>query len=85
MSKHLSGTDHHLAAALRYEQAATHHRLASQHFADKNYGHAAHQALIERGHGRQAARHANEATKYHIEHHDNSSSPIGVAKIEPVQ
>jgi hypothetical protein len=85
MNKHLSGTEHHRAAALHHEQAAAHHRLASQHFADKDYARAAHQALIALGHGQQAVRHANEATKYHIEHNDNSPSPIRVAKIESVQ
>src|SRR6185312_11034738 len=86
MTKHLSGAEHHLAAATHHEQAAAHHRLASQHYAEKDYAHAAHQALIAHGHGQQAARHANEATKYHIEHHDAVPPPLRVVKkIEPVQ
>jgi hypothetical protein len=85
MAKHLSGTEHHLAAATHHEHAAAHHRLASQHYAEKDYAHAAHQALIAHGHGQQAARHANEATKFHIEHHDKPPAPIRVAKIESVQ
>ncbi|HEX4111900.1 MAG TPA: hypothetical protein VH020_05135 [Stellaceae bacterium] len=83
MAKHLSGTEHHLAAATHHEQAAMHHRLASQHYAEKDYAHAAHQALIAHGHAQQGIRHANEATKYHIEQHDNAQS--GAAKIEPVR
>ncbi len=85
MAKHLSGTEHHQAAAIHHEQAAVHHRLASQHYAEKDYAHAAHQALIAHGHGQQAAHHANQATQYHIEHHDNSPPPVRVAKIELVQ
>jgi hypothetical protein len=85
MSKHLSGAEHHLAAAVDHEQAAAHHRLASQRYAEKDYAHAAYQALTAHGHGRQAARHCSEATKYNLEHRDNLPSPIRVAKIEPVQ
>jgi hypothetical protein len=72
--KHVSGTEHHIAAANHHEQAAAHHRLASEHYAERDYAHAAHQALIAHGHGQQAARHAYEATKYHLEHYDSSSA-----------
>jgi hypothetical protein len=85
MAKHLSGTEHHLAAATHHEQAAAHHRLASQHYAEKDYAHAAHQALIAHGHAQQGIRHANEATKYHIEQHGKASPRADGAKPEPVQ
>lgn len=69
MSKFLSGTEHHEAAATHHEQAAWHHREASRHYGDKDYAHAAHEALIAHGHTQQAIRHGNEATKYHVELH----------------
>ena len=72
MNKALTGTEHHDAAAMQYEQAAFHHREASRHYAAKDYAHAAHQALIAHGHTQQAIRHGNEATKYHVEHHSQS-------------
>jgi hypothetical protein len=43
--------------------------MASKHYAEKDYAHAAHQALIAHGHMQHAVRHGNEATKYHLEHH----------------
>jgi hypothetical protein len=69
MSKILSGTDHHEAAANHHEQAAWHHREAARNYAEKDHALAAHQALIAHGRTQQAIRHANEATKYHVEHH----------------
>jgi hypothetical protein len=63
MSKILSGAEHHEAAASHHEQAAW------RNYAEKDYAHAAHQALIAHGHTQQAIRHGNEATKYHVEHH----------------
>jgi hypothetical protein len=69
MSKLLSGTEHHEAAVSHHEQAAWRHREASRNYAEKDYAHAAHQALIAHGHTQQAIRHGNEATKYHVEHH----------------
>ncbi len=85
MAKHLSGTEHHLTAADHHERAAAHHRLASQHYAEKDYAHAAHQALIAHGHGQQAAYHANEATKYHIEHHDTALPSLRIVKTKSAQ
>jgi hypothetical protein len=73
MNKLLTGTEHHVAAAAHHEQAALHHRLASQHYTEKDYAHAAHQALIAHGHMQQAVRHGNEATKYHVEQHGKES------------
>ncbi|HYM30982.1 MAG TPA: hypothetical protein VEU47_06775 [Candidatus Cybelea sp.] len=69
VAKTLTGTEHHVAAAEHHEQAASHHRQASKHYAEKDYAHAAHQALIAHGHMQHAVRHGNEATKYHLEHH----------------
>lgn len=69
MTKILTGVEHHAAAAEHYEQAASYHRLASKHYAEKDYAHAAHQALIAHGHSQQALRHAGAATKYHLEQH----------------
>jgi hypothetical protein len=68
-----TGKEHHIAAADHHEQAARHHRLASKHYEEKDYAHAAHQALIAHGHTQQAMRHGNEATKYHVEHHGKDS------------
>jgi len=73
MGKILTGTEHHMAAAQHHEQAASHHRLASKHYAEKDYAHAAHQALIAHGHTKQAVRHGNEATKYHLEMYNKES------------
>jgi hypothetical protein len=73
MPKILTGGEHHIAAAEHHEQAATNHRRASKHYAEKDYAHAAHQALIAHGHTQQAVRHGNEATKYHLELHDKNS------------
>jgi hypothetical protein len=70
MRKTLTGTEHHEAAATHLERAAVHHREAARHYAGKEHALAAHQALIAHGHTQQAIRHGNEATKYHIEHHD---------------
>jgi hypothetical protein len=69
MSKTLTGAEHHDAAAVHHEQAAVHHREAARYYAQKDYAHAAHEALIAHGHTQQAMRHGNEATKYHVEHH----------------
>lgn len=66
MARILTGTEHHLAAAEHHEQAAMHHRQASVHYAERDYAHAAHQALIAHGHTQQAVHRGNEATKYHI-------------------
>jgi len=68
-----TGKEHHLAAADHHEHAARHHRLASKHYEERDYAHAAHQALIAHGHTQQAIRHGNEATKYHVEHHGKDS------------
>jgi hypothetical protein len=75
MTKTLTGTEHHIAAAEHHERAAQHHRQASKHYAEKDFARAAHQALIAHGHTQQAIWHANEATKYHIEHHSHAGSP----------
>jgi hypothetical protein len=72
MSRTLTGTEHHDAAAGHHELAAWHHREASRHYTDKDFALAAHQALIAHGHTQQAMRHGNEATKYHVEHHGKS-------------
>ena len=69
MARIVTGAEHHVAAAEHHEHAASHHRLASQHYAEKDYAHAAHQALIAHGHMQQAVHHSNEATKYHLEQH----------------
>jgi hypothetical protein len=74
MAKTLTGAEHHTAAAEHHEQAASHHRLASKHYADKDFAHAAHEALIAHGRAQQAVRHGNEATKYHIEQHDKDAT-----------
>ncbi len=68
MAKMFTGKEHHLAAAEHHERAAQHHRQASIHYEGKDHAHAAHQALIAHGHAQQAVRHANEATKFHVEH-----------------
>ena len=68
MTRPLTGTEHHLAAAEHHEKAAVHRRVASQRYAKKDFAQAAHRALIAHGHTQQAVRHGNEATKYHIEH-----------------
>jgi hypothetical protein len=67
MTKVLTGTQHHEAAAEHHAQAATHHHQASVHYEEKDYAHAAHQALMAHGHTQQAVRHANDATKYYLE------------------
>jgi hypothetical protein len=69
MVKNLTGAERHTAAAEHHEQAASHHRLASKHYAEKDYAHAAHQALIAHGYTQQAVRHGNEATKSYLEQH----------------
>ncbi len=74
MTRILTGTEHHVAAAEEHEKAALHHRRASQHYAEKDYAHAAHQALIAHGHTQRAIRHGNEATKYHVEQHGKASA-----------
>jgi len=74
MARILSGAEHHVAVAEHHEQAAEHRRLASKHYSEKDYAHAAHQALIAHGHTQQAVRHGNEATKFHLEHHGRDSS-----------
>lgn len=76
MTKTLTGTEHHDKAATHHEQAARHHRKASQHYAEKDYAHAAHQALIAHGHTQRAIRHGNEATKYHVEHLGKSAAQV---------
>jgi hypothetical protein len=68
MAKTLTGAEHHIAAAEHHELAAARHRGASRYYAKKDFAHAAHQALIAHGHTQQAVRHGNEATKYHLEH-----------------
>ena len=68
MTRILTGTEHHLAAAEHHEKAAAHHRSASQCYAQQDYAQAAHRALIAHGHTQQAVRHGNEATKYQLEH-----------------
>jgi hypothetical protein len=73
MTKNLTGTEHHAAAADHHEQAATHHRKASILYTEKDYAQAAHQALIAHGHTQKAIRHGNEATKYHLELHGEDS------------
>jgi hypothetical protein len=73
MAKILTGAEHHIAAAEHHEQAAAYHRRASEYYAEKDYAHAAHQALIAHGHTQQALRHGSEATKYHLEHHSMAS------------
>jgi hypothetical protein len=86
MAKHPSGSEQHLTAAANYGQAALHHRLASQHYTEKDYARAAHQALMAHGHAQQAVCHANEAAKYHIEQHDKSPAPQSAgARLEPVR
>lgn len=65
----LTGKEHYLAAADHHDLAARRHRDASKYDAERNHAHAAHQAVIAHGHARLAAHHANEATKYHVEHH----------------
>jgi hypothetical protein len=67
MVKHLTGSEHHIAAAEQYERAARHHRCASQHYLEMNHPQAAYQALIAHGHMQQAVRHSSEATKYYVE------------------
>jgi len=47
---------------------------ASQNYAEKDYAHVAHQALIAYGHTQRAVRHGNEATRYHVEQHGNESA-----------
>jgi hypothetical protein len=47
---------------------------ASKHYEEKDYAHAAHQALIAHDHTRRAIHHGNEAGKYHAEQHSNASS-----------
>ncbi|MGO8917924.1 MAG: hypothetical protein ACLQJR_18640 [Stellaceae bacterium] len=73
MARTLTGAEHHTAAAEHHEQAASHHRLASKHYAEKDYAHAAQQALIAHGRSQQAVRHGNEATKYHLVQHDKNA------------
>ena len=73
MARIITGGEHHVAAAEHHEQAAAHHRQASKHYAEKDYAHAAHQALIAHGHMQQAVRHGNEATKYHLEEHNKNA------------
>ena len=67
MTRILTGAEHHAAAADHYQQAARHHRLASKHYAERDYAHAAHQALIGYGYAQRAARHVDAATRYRFE------------------
>jgi hypothetical protein len=74
MARILTGAEHHAAAAEHHELAAGHHREAAKRFADKDYAHAGHQALMAHGHTQLAARHANEATKHHLTWHGNEQA-----------
>jgi hypothetical protein len=71
-------TEHHTSAAFHHGQAAQFHHEASKHYqTGKDYAHAAHQALIARGHALHAIDRGNEARKYYAEHNGNAlpSSP----------
>ena len=74
VAKILTGAERHTAAAEHHEQSASHHRLASKHYAEKDFAHAAHQALIAHGHTQLAVRNGNEATRYHLEHYEKEAS-----------
>jgi hypothetical protein len=73
MVKHLTRSEHHSQVAICDQRTAVHRRLVSQHYAEKGYAHAAHQALIAHGHSLKAIYHANEAMKYQLEHHDDEA------------
>src|SRR5258706_15567964 len=74
MVKHLTGSEHHIAAAEQDERAVRHHRRASQHY-ELNHPQAAYQALIAHGHMQQAVRHSSEATKYYVERNGQEGVP----------
>lgn len=62
-------TDHHLSAARHHDQAAHFHREAARHYQiGKDYAHAAHQALIARGHELRAVEHGHAASALYAEH-----------------
>jgi len=74
-SQRTSAADHGFAAR-QNDHAALYHRSASRHFQiGKDYGHAAHQALLAHGHALLADTHARAAAAYYIDHHRTGIAP----------
>ncbi len=67
---------HHDAAAAHHEHAAACHREASRHFqTGKDFGIAAHQAMLAHGHALHAVRQGDEARSLYAPHHLSTWTP----------
>jgi hypothetical protein len=72
MTDNHNAAEHLRSAALHHQRAGQFHREASRHYQiGKDYAHAAHQALIARGHALQASDHEDDAGAYFSEHNGN--------------
>jgi hypothetical protein len=81
MAQHTAAS-HHAEASFHHGQAAQHHREAGHHYLlGKDYAHAAHQALLARGHTLIALRCGHEAGLVYAKYQAGSpTAPIGSAK-----
>jgi hypothetical protein len=61
-------------AAEHHEHAAEHHREAAAHVADGDHEAGAHHAHLAHAHHRHAEHHASEASKAHIELHNEHAA-----------
>jgi len=73
---------HHAEASFHHGQAAQYHREAGHHYLlGKDYAHAAHQALLARGHTLLAIRHGHQAAQLYAKYQAGTpAAPIGFAK-----
>jgi hypothetical protein len=73
---------HHAEASFHHGRAAQYHREAGHHYLlGKDYAHAAHQALLARGHTLLAVRHGHQAAQMYEKYEAGSPTvPIGFAK-----
>ncbi len=77
MAHHMAAS-HHAEAAFHHGRAARFHREAGHHYVlGKDYAHAAHQALLARGHALLALRYGDQAAQIYA---TNPPEPIGLAK-----
>jgi len=75
---------HHAEASFHHGRAAQYHREAGHHYLlGKDFAHAAHQALLARGHTLLALRHGHQASLMYAKYETkNSTLPRGFAKYE---
>src|ERR1700722_15190213 len=66
--------NHHEQAAHHFERASKHHREAAEHLDNGDHVEASRQSLLAHGHALHGYDHAAQATKHHIDAHEESET-----------